>query len=75
VTHYLKAVEAIKSDDGTKVVAQMKAMPTDDAVRQGRSAPTAARSTGRTSGGQALRVSTVGLHIKATIPATRHSVR
>ena len=30
VTHYLKAVETIKSDDGTKVVAQMKAMPTDD---------------------------------------------
>ena len=30
VTHYLKAVEAIKSDDGTKVIAQMKAMPTDD---------------------------------------------
>ena len=30
VTHYLKAVEALKSDDGTKVVAQMKAMPTDD---------------------------------------------
>lgn len=30
VLHYLKAVEAIKSDDGTKVVAQMKAMPTDD---------------------------------------------
>jgi branched-chain amino acid transport system substrate-binding protein len=28
--HYLKAVEALKSDDGTKVVAQMKAMPTDD---------------------------------------------
>ncbi|MCC7115396.1 MAG: ABC transporter substrate-binding protein, partial [Burkholderiales bacterium] len=30
VTHYLKAVAALKSDDGTKVVAQMKAMPTDD---------------------------------------------
>ena len=30
VTHYLKAVEALKSDDGTKVIAQMKAMPTDD---------------------------------------------
>jgi len=30
VTHYLKAVEAIKSDDGSKVIAQMKAMPTDD---------------------------------------------
>jgi len=28
--HYLKAVEAIKSDDGTKVIAQMKKMPTDD---------------------------------------------
>ena len=28
--HYLKAVEAAKTDDGTKVVAQMKAMPTDD---------------------------------------------
>jgi branched-chain amino acid transport system substrate-binding protein len=30
VLHYLKAVEALKSDDGTKVVAQMKKMPTDD---------------------------------------------
>ncbi|MSQ63793.1 MAG: ABC transporter substrate-binding protein [Betaproteobacteria bacterium] len=30
VTHYLKAVEAAKTDDGTKVIAQMKAMPTDD---------------------------------------------
>jgi len=30
VLHYLKAVEAAKTDDGTKVVAQMKAMPTDD---------------------------------------------
>ncbi len=30
VLHYLKAVEAAKTDDGLKVVAQMKAMPTDD---------------------------------------------
>jgi branched-chain amino acid transport system substrate-binding protein len=30
ITHYLKAVEALKSDDGTKVVEQMKKMPTDD---------------------------------------------
>jgi branched-chain amino acid transport system substrate-binding protein len=30
VTHYLKAIEAAKTDDGTKVVAQMKAMPSDD---------------------------------------------
>src|ERR687895_137126 len=30
VLHYLKAVEAAKSDDGTKVVEQMKKMPTDD---------------------------------------------
>ena len=28
--HYLKAVEAAKTDDGTKIVAQMKAMATDD---------------------------------------------
>ena len=28
--HYLKAVEALKSDDGTKVIARMKEMPTDD---------------------------------------------
>ncbi len=28
--HYFKAVEALKSDDGTKVVAKMKEMPTDD---------------------------------------------
>jgi branched-chain amino acid transport system substrate-binding protein len=30
VLHYLKAVSAIKSDDGTKVIAQMKKTPTDD---------------------------------------------
>jgi len=30
VLHYLKAVEAIKTDDGTKVLEQMKKMPTDD---------------------------------------------
>ncbi len=30
VLHYLKAIEAIKSDDGLKVVEQMKKMPTDD---------------------------------------------
>jgi branched-chain amino acid transport system substrate-binding protein len=30
VTHYLKAVVALKSDDGTKVIAKMKEMPTDD---------------------------------------------
>ena len=30
VFHYLKAVEALKSDDGTKVIAKMKEMPTDD---------------------------------------------
>src|SRR5574340_363876 len=30
VLHYLKAVDAAKTDDGTKVVAQMKRMPTDD---------------------------------------------
>jgi branched-chain amino acid transport system substrate-binding protein len=30
VLHYLKAVDALKSDDGTRVVAQMKALPTDD---------------------------------------------
>jgi len=30
VLHYLKAVEAIKTDDGTKVVAEMKKLPTDD---------------------------------------------
>jgi branched-chain amino acid transport system substrate-binding protein len=30
VTHYLKAIEALKSDDGTKVVAKMKEMLTDD---------------------------------------------
>jgi branched-chain amino acid transport system substrate-binding protein len=36
VLHYLKAIEAAKTDDGTKVVEQMKKMPTDDpAVRQG----------------------------------------
>ena len=30
VSHYLKAVEALKSDDGDKVVAQMKATPVND---------------------------------------------
>jgi branched-chain amino acid transport system substrate-binding protein len=30
VLHYLKAVAALKSDDGTKVVAEMKKLPTDD---------------------------------------------
>jgi len=30
VLHYLKAVAALKSDDGTKVVARMKEMPTED---------------------------------------------
>jgi branched-chain amino acid transport system substrate-binding protein len=30
VTHYLKAVQALKGDDGTKVSAKMKEMPTDD---------------------------------------------
>jgi branched-chain amino acid transport system substrate-binding protein len=30
VLHYLKAVEAIKTDDGTKVIEQMKKMPTED---------------------------------------------
>ncbi|MBS1162978.1 MAG: transporter permease, partial [Burkholderiaceae bacterium] len=30
VLHYLKAIEAIKTDDGTKVIEQMKKTPTDD---------------------------------------------
>jgi branched-chain amino acid transport system substrate-binding protein len=30
VLHYLKAVEAGKTDDGVKVVAEMKKLPTDD---------------------------------------------
>ncbi len=30
VLHYLKAVEALKTDDGTKVIARMKEIPTDD---------------------------------------------
>jgi branched-chain amino acid transport system substrate-binding protein len=30
VLHYLKAVEALKSDDGPKVIARMKETPTDD---------------------------------------------
>jgi branched-chain amino acid transport system substrate-binding protein len=32
VLHYLKAVEAAKTDEGTKVIAQMKAMPTEDTL-------------------------------------------
>jgi branched-chain amino acid transport system substrate-binding protein len=30
VLHYLKAIEAAKTDDGTKVIEQMKKLPTDD---------------------------------------------
>jgi branched-chain amino acid transport system substrate-binding protein len=30
VLHYLKAVEALKTDDGTRIIARMKEMPTDD---------------------------------------------
>ncbi|MET4576905.1 ABC transporter substrate-binding protein [Ottowia thiooxydans] len=30
VLHYLKAIEAAKTDDGTKVVEKMKELPTDD---------------------------------------------
>jgi len=30
VLHYLKAVQALKSDDGTKVIRKMKEIPTDD---------------------------------------------
>ena len=30
VLHYLKAVEVLKSDDGTRVIAKMKELPTDD---------------------------------------------
>ncbi len=30
VLHYLKAVDAAKTDDGTKVIAEMKQLPTDD---------------------------------------------
>jgi branched-chain amino acid transport system substrate-binding protein len=30
VLHYLKAVAAAKTDDGTKVIAEMKQLPTDD---------------------------------------------
>jgi branched-chain amino acid transport system substrate-binding protein len=32
VLHYLKAVEALKSDDGGKVIAKMKETPTDDSL-------------------------------------------
>jgi branched-chain amino acid transport system substrate-binding protein len=32
VIHYLKAVDAAKTDDGTKVTAQMKTLPTDDVL-------------------------------------------
>jgi branched-chain amino acid transport system substrate-binding protein len=32
VMHYLKAIEAGKTDDAAKVIAQMKKMPTDDAL-------------------------------------------
>ena len=32
VLHYLKAVEAGKTDDGAKVAAKMKELPTDDVL-------------------------------------------
>jgi branched-chain amino acid transport system substrate-binding protein len=49
VLHYLKAVEALKSDDGAKVVAKMKELPTDDPLfGKGTVRATAARSTRRT---------------------------
>jgi branched-chain amino acid transport system substrate-binding protein len=32
VLHYLKAVHELKDDDGTKVIAKMKSMPTDDTL-------------------------------------------
>jgi branched-chain amino acid transport system substrate-binding protein len=32
VLHYLKAIDAGKTDTGAKVVAQMKSMPTDDTL-------------------------------------------
>jgi branched-chain amino acid transport system substrate-binding protein len=32
VLHYLRAIEALKSDDGTMAIAKMKALPTDDPV-------------------------------------------
>jgi len=32
VLHYLKAIEALKSDDGPKVIEQMKKMPSEDDV-------------------------------------------
>jgi branched-chain amino acid transport system substrate-binding protein len=32
VLHYLKAIEAAKTDDGTKVIAKMKELPTDDSL-------------------------------------------
>ena len=35
VSHYLKAVDALKSDDGDKVVAQMKATPINDFYTKG----------------------------------------
>jgi len=30
ILHYLKAVEALRSDDGPRVIAKMKELPTDD---------------------------------------------
>lgn len=30
ILHYLKAVDALKNDDGTALIAKMKALPTDD---------------------------------------------
>jgi branched-chain amino acid transport system substrate-binding protein len=32
VLHYLKSVESLKGDDGPKVIAKMKELPTDDPI-------------------------------------------
>ena len=46
VTHYLKAVEALKTDEGAKVIAKMKELPTDDAPLFGKGAIPAKRPKG-----------------------------
>ena len=80
VLHYLKAVEALKGDDGTKVIAKMKELPTDD--------PLFGKGTIRADGRKIHPAYLVEVKkpaeskapwdyykIRATIPATRRSGR
>ena len=80
--HYLKAVEALKTDDdGTKVVAKMKEMPTDDPLfgkgtirADGRKHPRLYLFEVKTAGASRRAAGTTTSCV-ATIPADQASVR